>query len=725
MRRLRATLHSARIAALCRQAQEAGNAFLEHQGGERLFGYWAARNQYRQVIDYVRREAPSELPELMPPLLYSLGRVIFEACHWDVAAVAHADPGRADLPELIGYVEEAERLLRDGAAVDPAARPGLEALLRLTIAHAYVLQAETTEETDLWSTQLDFSLDQFKEVRASLPPDDGGWIEATIGLAGIHTTFYDRSRVIAELDRAERLLAELTTEASGGLSQMPIEAAAPLADVRRHRFELTGDRLTLASALVVLRPAIEVAPPQQVPGLRVRLGIVLAMIGTSGNTLPPLDEAISLLQAEGSREAHGYSMDATEWLARALAARGVLRPDDADLLAAAGHLTGLLGALESYGAAGSAAWVRYQQQLTWLLERRYYLARDPEQLALAKQGYQTVLGLDGAPLDLVMFAATRLGYIHLFEREPQAAAEVFERGLEIQQLLVNAQAQRAQAFDVISHEDPLAIGAAVAYARCDRADQAAVAIERSRARILAEALERDRVNLDRLAAAGHQDARDRYLAANAELDRLIRLQADPEYLTAAKADVARAVDEIRDVPGWDGFLRPAELADVLAAAAEQPLVYLVPYDDTGLALVVGPDGVRHQWLPELTGPNLQTEVTALRAAYEGWAGAAPDADDGAHERYQQAFVRVCGWLGSAVMGPLLAGLTGPTGADGTAGAADADGPGEADGTAGAADADRPGEADGTDGPADADRPGEADGTDGPADADRPGEADGT
>jgi CHAT domain-containing protein len=657
MRPPRAKSQSALIAAMFRQAQDAGDAFLEHQSGERLFGYYAALNQYRQVIGYLQRKAPAELPRVMPPLLYSLGRVIFEACHWDVAAVGHADVGRAHLPELIDYLEETERLFRDGTGVDPAERTRLEALLRLTIANAYVLHAETTDQTNIWVAQLDFSRDQFKEVRSALPRGDGEWTEATIGLAAIHTTFYDRSRAIAELERAEQLLAELTTETPGG-QQMPVEAAAPLADVRRHRFELTGDRGQLASAVGLLRPAIAAAAPQQVPGLTVRLGIALAMLGTSGDSLPPLDEAIELLQAEGSREAHGFSMDATEWLARALAARGVLRLDDADLLAAANYLTGLLGSLQSYDATGSAAWVRYQQQLTWLLERRSKLAADPEQLALAKQGYQTVLGLAGAPLDLVMFAATRLGYIHLFDREPQSAAEVFERGLEIQHLLVSAQAQRAQAFDVISHEDPLAIGAAVAYARCDRADRAAVVIERSRARILAEALERDRVDLDRLAAAGHPGARDRYLAANAELDRLIRKQADPEYLSDAQAEIAQAVDEIRDVPGWAGFLRPAELPDVLAAAAEQSLVYLVPCDDTGLAIIVGPDSVRHQWLPDLTGPGLQAEVTALRGAYEGWEGAAPAEAAPAHERYERAFVRVCGWLGSAVMGPLLAELAG-------------------------------------------------------------------
>jgi CHAT domain-containing protein len=84
----------------------------------------------------------------------------------------------------------------------------------------------------------------------------------------------------------------------------------------------------------------------------------------------------------------------------------------------------------------------------------------------------------------------------------------------------------------------------------------------------------------------------------------------------------------------------------------------VPADDTGVAIIVGQDSARALWLPDLTWAKLDTQVNALRAAHKHWTEATPADAAPARDSYERAFVHVCRWLGTAVMGPLLGGLTG-------------------------------------------------------------------
>lgn len=642
-----------RVLLKFRNALNASISFANSDDGDKIFRYQATLILFRRVIAYAERYTPDELPRFLPSLLRAMAGPIFLACSWDTGPF-HLDPGRAQLPELIRYLEAAYELLQDEAAtkIDPSERRSLEATVRLTFADAYVHQAEIADSgPELTVEQLGFAREQFKEVRSMLPHDDGQWLEATVGLASVHLRLYDDWRHIADLDRADELLTGLAGRTQEGF-RLPSQAVLPLAAALRHRFELTGDHDKLRAAISVLRAASDGAYRHEVPDLAVQLGITLSMLGTAVDDLALLDEAIELLRDQTSR-LHGQMVEATEWLAKALGARGILRGNDHDLVAAAKSLQHLMSSLESFGAGGSAEWVRYAQELAWLVDRRYHLSADPEDLAIAKAGYQAVLREEQAPLNLVMFAAARLGFIYLSEGEPQSAAEVFERALEIQQMLVGQQFHRAHMLHVIGREDPVAAGAAVAHAHCGRAERAAVIVEGSRARILAQALEQDRADLGRLAAEGHPELRDRYLEVTALLDRMMQTGADPEDLRGVRGEVTRVIEEIRQVPGWSAFFRPADLAEVQAAACEQPLVYLVPSNDTGIAIIVERDDVRALWLPDLTWPGLDAQTAILRSEYQHWAGATPPAAALARDRYEQAFADVCRWLGTAVMGPLL------------------------------------------------------------------------
>ncbi|MGM9442307.1 CHAT domain-containing protein [Streptomyces murinus] len=76
---------------------------------------------------------------------------------------------------------------------------------------------------------------------------------------------------------------------------------------------------------------------------------------------------------------------------------------------------------------------------------------------------------------------------------------------------------------------------------------------------------------------------------------------------AAERAVRTVVEEIRAIPGFEGFLRTTEVADVVRAAAGMPLVYLVNAVWGSCVLVVPRDartGVRAVFVPEVTSSSV-------------------------------------------------------------------------------------------------------------------------
>ena len=645
---------SFRISRMAQNAVNAGIAFLNAEPEKKLWSYLAALNEFRGVIACLERRIPEDLPRSLPPLLAMMSGPIFAACNWDLVTNVPVDLGREQLPELIGYLERALVLLHeDAAAITPDEHLHLEAIIRLTTAAAYLHMVETEDDPAAMKAQLTFCRDQYQAVRSVVPREAAQWREATAGQAKAHLELYRRLRDVGDLDAADRLLRDMGDETPEGLV-LPAEAVMPFAAVCLERFELSADYAELAGTVLLLRRALAAAHQAGVPEVSVQLGKALTILGTARDSVDLLSQAIETLRPQtGFGHSQGRPVEAAEWLARAYGARGFLRRDSDDFLAAAQQWAGLISALESFGAGETGTAIRYVYEGAWLLEREYRLIGDPGVLRTAQAGYQRVLDAEEAPGDYVLLAAARLGYIHLRNGEPQVAAEVFERALELQRLLVGRQLRRSHMLDVIGQEEPVTVGAALAYARSGHPDRAAVVLEQGRARVLGQALERDRAELDRLAALGHADLRDRYQAADEAVTRLLATDAAPQEVAAAHAALLGLTGEIRAVPGWSGFRSPAGLPDILAAAREHPLIYVLAAGETGLALVVSDGAVRPCWLPGLTWTDLVAEQSALNDAFQAWASATPAAAAAARDRYQQAFGRVCRWLGSAAMGPLL------------------------------------------------------------------------
>lgn len=130
-----------------------------------------------------------------------------------------------------------------------------------------------------------------------------------------------------------------------------------------------------------------------------------------------------------------------------------------------------------------------------------------------------------------------------------------------------------------------------------------------------------------------------------------RLKADQQRATAEAFE--QVINEIRDRPGFDGFLRPLSAPGLLAAAANGPVVIINVSEFGSHALIVSSTGVLAPVpLDEVTPVRVAEQVVALLNAL---LDQSPPADT------QAELTGVLGWLWDAIASPVLdrLGLTGP------------------------------------------------------------------
>ena len=196
-----------------------------------------------------------------------------------------------------------------------------------------------------------------------------------------------------------------------------------------------------------------------------------------------------------------------------------------------------------------------------------------------------------------------LGNLHFGQRRWQEAATAYTQAVEGAEILYRAAILRSGKEAELAETADLYRRCAYALARCDRYREAVEVLEQGRARLLAEALEQTRTDLERLSTLGHGDRLERYRAAAAVVQALAtptegtgQAGDHPGQETGRLAEMERAqaalqaaIDGIRQVPGYeDFFLAPVFPKIRLAATPGTPLVYLLTTPAGSLALVVPP-----------------------------------------------------------------------------------------------------------------------------------------
>ncbi len=215
----------------------------------------------------------------------------------------------------------------------------------------------------------------------------------------------------------------------------------------------------------------------------------------------------------------------------------------------------------------------------------------------------------------------------------------------------------------------LPANATYALARLGRLEEAVEALEAGRARLLAEALEANRRDLERLPELSHGDLLSRYRAAAESYRRAAsagqpvsqrasrrncpsaRLRRLTQEIQAARGELDAAIAAIRQVPGYEDFFLPPTFEKIRQAATpDAPLVYLVATSAGGLALVVHrPDlrGLRSSAAAERPrrspGRSLRSGWTASAKRIWTPSSSTPAAKDA-----------ICGVHSSATKAPCLA-----------------------------------------------------------------------
>jgi len=198
----------------------------------------------------------------------------------------------------------------------------------------------------------------------------------------------------------------------------------------------------------------------------------------------------------------------------------------------------------------------------------------------------------------------------------------------------------------------------------DRASRAAIAIddlpkavtmaERGRALLLREAIEQTRLDLDGLASVGGEALRHQVEAAQAVAQHSQTRWGD----VAGKSpgpNLRELRDLIRRLPGFETFLSPTTFAQITAAAADRPLVYLSPGETQGEALVVRSGDVEHMRLPALTEDAARGGATTLFGAHQLYKKGMrdPAARQDRRREWNKALDSVAEWLWDSVAGPLV------------------------------------------------------------------------
>jgi CHAT domain-containing protein len=218
----------------------------------------------------------------------------------------------------------------------------------------------------------------------------------------------------------------------------------------------------------------------------------------------------------------------------------------------------------------------------------------------------------------------------------------------------------------------ISVRAAFALAKQGDFEQAALAVEEGRARLMSEALEVDRTKLDTLRTIA-PSLYEQYSQAAARLVQLEALTRNQETYLPPELDVtteiqaARGASEaattaIRGISGYEYFLAPsATLVAIQSAVArkEQALIYLVTTSAGSLALVITCQGVESIWL-DFT--EVELDAVLIKREGDQVVGGYLVGQLFARDHLAAALEEILPWLGERVMGPVAtrlraAGLT--------------------------------------------------------------------
>jgi CHAT domain-containing protein/tetratricopeptide (TPR) repeat protein len=487
---------------------------------------------------------------------------------------------------------------------------------------------------------------------ANREPDDlPPWLATALASALLYQ--FQRAGDLADLDRSITLL---TGPAAFTLD--PLEQAhrlSTLGNALSDRYAVGGDLRDLDASIDCLEQALDARPPGTGPARAsalANLGASLRERFRERGEREDIDKAIKLQQEAVSLAPHvlGYHNN----LALAYSQRSRVTNSRTDLdLAIAGHLRVL-----SHTAEASPDLPGYLTNYAAELRMRGELTRSVTDLETAIEAYLSAcrLGLETnielalrAAFDWATWAAARGSW--------EEAAQAYQYGLAASDRLVRTQLARGRKEMWLRSAQELPTRAAFALAKADRLDEAVLTVERGRALLLSEHLERSRAALAGLGDAGRRDLAGRFRDVVERLDEIEHRELSEaasedrlRNLRATQDELEQLINEIRSVPGNEHFLAPPTLDDVMTISARAPLVYLLSTEAGGLALIVREGEIRALWLNDLA---LETVYEQIRGYLHALVSVKEHDSDENEAAWASTLERTTQWLWYVVMEDLL------------------------------------------------------------------------
>ncbi|MFI5781164.1 CHAT domain-containing protein [Nocardia sp. NPDC051570] len=272
-------------------------------------------------------------------------------------------------------------------------------------------------------------------------------------------------------------------------------------------------------------------------------------------------------------------------------ARRLLRRDRPDVVGAKNVLTVALGLATTRRWIGETAHIK---RLLAEAEGHIHGSGSAEGLRLHREALAAAPARVSPALHLDI--AGQLFELYASAARWTEAADVAADMVVAMDALYDAQVTVAGRRSVLAEGSRLARWAAVALARAGRGERAIEALEHGLAREFSVIAGRDAAELDALEhldptmAARYRHANTRYRTSIAEpvMARPHGVGDAMDEQARAERDLRAVTDEIRAIPGFEGFLRTEEWADVVRACGGVPLVYLANAPGGSYVLVINP-----------------------------------------------------------------------------------------------------------------------------------------
>ena len=558
---------------------------------------------FREAI----RRTPEDAPDL-PMYLTNLGAGLRDR---------YARTGRLeDLEEAIRVWREAVRLTPEDAPDFPSRLNNLGAGLRDRYARTGHLE------------DLQEAIRVYREAVRRTPPDSSDLPGYLNNLGAGLSDRYARTGRMEDLEETIGVWREAVRRTPPDSPDLPMYLSN-LGIGLRDRYARTGHLEDLEEAVRVWREAVRRTPPDSpdLPGYLNNLGTGLSDRYARTGHLEDLEEAIRVYR-EAVRRTPPDSPDLPMYLTN-------LGTGLRDRYARTGHLEDLEEAIGASREAvrrtpeGSPDLPGFLTNLGTGLSDRYARTGRLEDLEEAIRAYRKACerGSDKAP-EAALMAGGNWGNWAVERREWVEAVEAYGYAMQTIRRLFVVQYRREQKAAWL--REVQAIPARLAYAHAQRGDleRAVEALEAGRTRLLRETMEQNRRDLERLPALGFNRLHQRYQEARQRFRDLLaqgespRRPADwPQQMKAAWEEVQAAEQAIREevgavYPEFAHFMEDPTFDQVLPAARDAPLVYLLATPAGGLALIVHaggdlpgrPDGVTAVRLPDLTEEALNRRL---------------------------------------------------------------------------------------------------------------------